>query len=394
MLQTSPLLVVFLLFSQAFATAASPQPVVTAPAAALRLQAGSRAERADPQQPKGQAKSPRSSLTREDRLAFIRHAQVWAPTNVSAMALRAGPQGKGAFPPNALVTCDYVEAKLSGSSRKFDCAIGEDDVVKVRYGSENWEVEGAVLASRLLWALGFGADRVYPVRVLCRGCSPDPWTKRDRVSGEQMFDPAVIERKPDGREMKAEDGEGWAWPELNLIDEAQGGASRAQRDALTLLAVFMQHTDSKPEQQRLLCLPGGMTGDGACDKPFMMLHDVGLTFGGANFFNRTATGSVNLPEWAKTPVWRDAKTCVGHISKSRTGTLGDPKIGEAGRAFLADLLVQLTDQQLRDLFEVARVDLRHPDLNGSDSARGTIVDEWIAAFKRKRDEIVSNHCPG
>ena len=178
MLQTSPLLVVFLLFSQAFATAAPPQPVVTAPAAALRLQAGSRAERADPQQPKGQAKSPRSSLTREDRLAFIRHAQVWAPTNVSAMALRAGPQGKGAFPPNALVTCDYVEAKLSGSSRKFDCAIGEDDVVKVRYGSENWEVEGAVLASRLLWALGFGADRVYPVRVLCRGCSPDPWTKR------------------------------------------------------------------------------------------------------------------------------------------------------------------------------------------------------------------------
>jgi hypothetical protein len=394
MARTSSLLALCLLSSQAFATAAPPQPVVTAPEAALRLQAAPQAERADPEQPKGQARSPRSSLTGQDRLAFVRHAQVWAPTNVSAMDLRAGPQGKGAFAPNLLVTCDHVEAKLSGTSRKFDCAVGEDDVVKVRYGADNWEVEGSVLASRLLWALGFGADRVYPVRVLCRGCSSDPWTKRDTISGEQMFDPAAIERKADGHEMKAEEGEGWAWPELNLVDEAQGGASRAQRDALTLLAVFMQHTDSKPEQQRLLCLPGGLTGDGMCDKPFMMLHDVGLTFGGANFFNRTDTGSVNLPEWAKTPVWRDAKTCVGHLSKSRTGTLGDPKIGEAGRAFLADLLVQLTDQQLRDLFEVARVDLRNRNLNSSDSARATIVDEWIAAFKRKRDEIVSNHCPG
>ena len=41
-----------------------------------------------------------------------------------------------------------------------------------------------------------------------------------------------------------------------------------------------------------------------------------------------------------------------------TGTLGDPAISEAGRKFLADLLVQLTDQQVRDLFEVARVDRR------------------------------------
>jgi hypothetical protein len=114
------------------------------------------------------------TLTREGRLAFIRQAQVWAPTNVPAMSLRDGPQDQGAFPPNALVTCDYVEAKLSGTSRKFDCAISKDDVVKVRYGRDNAEVEGAVLASRLLWALGFGADRVYPVRVVCRGCSPDP----------------------------------------------------------------------------------------------------------------------------------------------------------------------------------------------------------------------------
>src|SRR5262245_63729334 len=114
-------------------------------------------------------------LSKKERIEFIRRAQVWSPTDVSTVDIRKGPGGKDAFPPDAVVTCDYSAAKTrGGSSRKFDCAIG-DDVFKVRYGDENGEVEGSVLATRLLWALGFFADRVYPARVICRGCSSDPW---------------------------------------------------------------------------------------------------------------------------------------------------------------------------------------------------------------------------
>jgi hypothetical protein len=58
---------------------------------------------------------------------------------------------------------------------------------------------------------------------------------------------------------------------------------------------------------------------------------------------------VNFDLWSKTPIWRDAAACVGHLSKSKTGTLGDPTISEAGRLFLSDLLLQLTDQQLHDV---------------------------------------------
>jgi len=357
---------------------------------------GTRARRAGERRAAG-ASSHDRVLTREERLAFIRRAQIWVPTDVTAMDLRAGPQGPGAFPPDATVACTYVQVKLPGSSRKFDCAIertdAKKDVVKVRYGAANGEVEGSVLASRLLWALGFAADRVYPVRVLCRGCSPDPWTKREPAPGEQLFDPAAIERKPEGREMKTAVGSGWAWPELDLVDETEGGAPAAQRDALKLLAAFMQHTDSKPEQQRLLCLPGGLTDAGECSRPFLMLHDVGLTFGHANYFNSTRTGSVNFAEWARTPVWRDAFACVAHMSKSHTGTLGDPTISEAGRAFLARLLEQLTDAQLHDLFDVARVEQRRLDERSHEGTPAASVDEWVAAFKRKRDEIVANHCP-
>jgi hypothetical protein len=350
------------------------------------------AERASQTPVKKHTLSRTKELTTKDaRLAFIRKAQIWAPTNVSEMDVRAGPQGTGSFQPNEAVTCDYVQTKLPGTSPKFDCDVGNGDVVKVRYGAQNGKVEAAVLASRLLWALGFGADQLYPVVVTCRGCSPDPWTERAPAAGEQVFDPAAIERKPKGHEMKSEHKGGWAWPELELVDEQQGGAPKAQRDALKLLAVFMQHTDNKPVNERLLCLPTGRTHGDECDQPFMMMHDVGLTFGHANFLNRNTTGSLNFEEWSKTPIWRDPVACVAHMSKSFTGTLGDPTISEAGRQFLAEQLDQLTDQQLHDLFEVARVDRRSRDPNQA-GLRPASVDEWVTAFQRKRDEIVSHRC--
>src|SRR5260221_8204327 len=96
--------------------------------------------------------------TKSERLDLIKRAQVWMPTNIPSMDLRLGPHGPEAFQPWQEVTCDYVyKEDLPGTSRKFDCAITKDDVVKVRYGEQNGKVEGEVAATRLLWALGFGA---------------------------------------------------------------------------------------------------------------------------------------------------------------------------------------------------------------------------------------------
>lgn len=193
----------------------------------------------------GNARSDKH-LTPAAKAAFIRQAQVWAPTDIPAVDFKAGPKGSDAFRPNEMVTCDYVPAKLSGNTRKFDCALPEGVVVKVRYGADNGHVEGSVLATHLLWALGFASDRVYPVRVTCRGCSDDPWNRRQKVPGQHVFDPAVIERKPAGKELEG-DKPGWSLPELDLVDEAAGGATKAPRDGLKLLAVMIQHTDTKPE---------------------------------------------------------------------------------------------------------------------------------------------------
>ena len=333
------------------------------------------------------------SLSRDARIAFIRRAQVWSPTNIPSMDIRTGPGGAGAFQPNELVTCDYTDARLHGGTRKFHCRLPNGDIVKVRYGTSNGEVLASVLATRLLWALGFAADRVYPVRVTCRGCSSDPWTDPSSRNQVRDFDPAAIERGPAGHEMWNDNDDrkwGWDWRELDLVDPAQGGAPPEQRDALKLLAVFIQHTDTKTRQQRLLCAPDQVTAPEQCDKPFLMLHDVGVTFGRANNRNRGSVGSANLEEWISQPVWKDPAACVGNLDKSMTGTLGDPAISEAGRKFLADLLVQLTDRQVRDLFEVARVDRR---INSDGAAVGAHVDDWVAAFNAKRQQIVRHHCP-
>jgi len=332
----------------------------------------------------------------DQRASVIARAKVWQPTNVSAVDFKVGPGGPKAFKSGDVVTCTYVHEKLGGKTPKFACKTDENDQLKVKFGGDNGEVYAEILSSRLLWALGFGADHMYPVRVVCRDC-PASFNGVTRSKKESVFDPATVERKMAGEAFHPD--EGWSWKELEMIDETAGGATRAERDALKLLAVFIQHTDTKPEQQRLLCLgeskpdhtTKGPKGPMPCAQPLMMIQDLGVTFGKANKFNEGGTGSVNLVEWAKTPVWQDETSCIGNLHKSATGTLDDPPISEDGRRFLADLLTQLTDQQLHDLFESARVTLRLRDPRDVKSGFPTI-EEWVAAFKQKRSQIVDRHC--
>ena len=297
------------------------------------------------------------------------------------MNMKAGPQGPFAFGPGETVTCDFVQRPHgSGSTLKFECALPSGRELKVRYGPDNGEVYAQVAATRLLWALGFGANRMYPVRVVCRGCPPNPFKDRtppDR-STSVVFDPATIDVKADGKTIETKPDEGWSWKELDLVDET-AGAPRPQRDALRLLAVLIQHSSNKAINQRILCLD-----EPECSHSLMMITDLGKTFGRANALNNDATAAVNFKEWSRMAVWKGSPAeCVGNLPWSWTGSLHDPRIGEPGRRFLANLLEQLTDSQLHDLFDVARVTQRDPS--------ATIAD-WVGAFKRKRADIVNAHC--
>jgi hypothetical protein len=108
--------------------------------------------------------------------------------------------------------------------------------------------------------------------------------------------------------------------------------------------------------------------------------------------NANDTGGANLVAWRATPVWKGETGCTGNLPRSFTGTLEDPVIGEAGRRFLAKLLGQLSDRQIRDLFEAARVQLRLRSPGDPSSGLAT-VEEWVTAFKEKRAQIADRRCP-
>ena len=333
-----------------------------------------------------QKKDPYKRVDNDVRLAALRHSQVWMPGDISSRDMRLGPTAKNGFKPGAVVNCEYVEEKQTGTP-KFDCAVGPDDTIRVKYGEANGEIYSEVASSRLLWALGFGADRVYPVKVICKGCPEDPMKTPKKTEGTREFASAIVERKFAGDQIELGKDTGWAWVELNFVDQTSGGAPLAHRDALKLLAAMIQHTDNKPQQQRLVCLDRerGLTAqpDGSCKHPFMLINDLGKTFGEATLTNADDKSAVNFAAWSRTPLWKDAKGCVAQLSKSFSGSLEHPKVSEVGRKFLAGLLSQLTDRQLRDLFEVARFTMRDPAVP---------VDSWIAAFKQKRDEIANASC--
>lgn len=339
-----------------------------------------------------------TAVTPRERLEYLRRAQVWRPVATASLDLLAGPPGADTFGFEQPVTCDLdPSVKRSGDTPKFYCVVKPGDTVKVKYGQRNAEVYGEVAATRLFWALGFGTDRQYPVRVTCRGCGPDPW--RDPPAGpaaQHVFDPAIIEREAAGTAIEVPNAKkGWALWELLGVDERVGGASRAQVDALRLLAAFVQHSDSRDEQQRLVCLPEGVQRDAAgnesCTRPFLLISDLGTTFSRADIANNN---KFQLRKWASVPVWRDRERCIAKLKRSFTGTLGDPRISEAGRAFLAERLAALSDRQLHDLFTAARADLRGERIkDASGVERAVTVADWVDVFRRKRAEIVDHRCP-
>lgn len=330
-----------------------------------------------------------------ERAAAVRRAQVWMPIDTASLDILAGPAGADSFPFDSEVTCDLdPTVERSGKTPKFHCKLAGGDSVKVKYGEANGEVYAEVAATRLFWALGFGADRQYPVRVACRGCSADPWTTPDPAPGAtNTFDPAIIEREASGERIRVKGlPKGWEWWEVQTVDARVGGAPRAHVDALRLLAAFIQHGDSKKEQQELLCLPGGVEraadGHETCTRPFLAVTDLGATFSRAGFTNRN---KFELAHWSDVRMWKDPERCIAKLKRSFTGTFSDPAISEEGRAFLADRLRQLSRGQIRDLFRAARADRIRG--GGEERTGVAAVEEWTEAFTRKRKEIVEHRCP-
>ena len=347
-------------------------------------------------------------MKRDDSL---RRGQVWHAVDVAKMNILAGAQTEVAAPLDSEIECEYVETKeqLKGRWPKFLCKTTTGNVVRVKYGEQNKEIYAEAAAARLFWALGFYVDDVYPVEVKCNKCPHNPFTPEEGKRGTFLFKDALIERNFPGHVIEEKEDQGWTWKELEKVKEEEGGAPLSHVDALRLLAVFVQHSDAKPDNQRIACYPEDIKGPdkhgkGFCAQPVLMVQDLGATFGSG--LNVMSISRVDLESWESKEIWNtplEAKTrektgagyCIGNITSSHLAGeegLTDPVISEAGRKFLAGLLSQLSDQQIRDIFLVGRFD-HVGDIEEKGTSRKKTVDDWVAVFKKKRAEIQERTCP-
>lgn len=319
------------------------------------------------------------------RADALKRAKVWREPAVpiGSADLAKNPSGPDAFAATDVVPCRFQLKSSEGRSPKFQCVRAGGEILKVKYGRNNPETFGEVAATRLVSALGFGADRMYVVAgVRCYGCPVFPYPKVGvfdalRAGRERPvdFEMAVIERRLPGLELEG----GWSFAELAAIDEGAGGSTEAEVDALRLLAVFLADWDGKPENQRVLCAETSPAG--RCDEPFAYLQDLGQTFG---------PKSIDIDGWSKTPVWSDAAACAVSMKDMpwQGSTFEDTTISEGGRAFLARLLRQLTADQVRSLFAGARFTEFFRNDRESDE------EAWARAFQSRVAQIADREpCP-
>ena len=347
-------------------------------------------------------------LSRNSRERYLRASKVWHQQNIPQVQILTGPSGPVAALPDSEVECHYLEehGEVVGATPKFKCQLQDSDqIVRIKFSRR--ETFAEVAGTRLLWALGFYSDKNYPVKLRCYGCPQfDPSKPSDSQKRmERVIPDAVMEQNFEGEEIAQFPDQGWRWEEIDRVDPASGGSTAAEVDALKLLAVFLQHSDSKPPQQRLGCFAkdlGWHESKRTCKRPVMMIQDLGATFG-AGGTKIGAFSAMYYKGWERVQIWNIEKedayqretghrVCFGRLTSAFDNGLIDPQISEDGRKFLAGLLNQLSDDQIRDLFRAARADQTDETIVENERETRVTIEHWLEAFKRKRNQINDHFC--
>ncbi|MDP2390416.1 MAG: hypothetical protein Q8N52_08840, partial [Acidobacteriota bacterium] len=127
--------------------------------------------------PAPQTKKATRNVSAEERRDALSRAQVWRkpPVPIGQANLGAPPSQPGSL------SCKIISTDLGGTAQKFECVLDNGDQIRVKYGRTP-EIPSEVAATRLLHALGFGADEVMVVeRLRCYGCPIEPFVAMKAV---------------------------------------------------------------------------------------------------------------------------------------------------------------------------------------------------------------------
>lgn len=284
----------------------------------------------------------------------------------------------------------------SGTTPKFHCSIpgmtdSDGDLIRYKVkphfkgqGREkrNGEIYGEFLSSRFSKALGFFADDEWVADVTCPDCEKS-LTRGFQGANFSPSQPAAGIELSLGRGIDAKCNNKDSGPLGETLEKLlQNSAPRAEIDAFKLWLAFIDHGDTKTDNQRFACLKSKKNADNTwtCEpgEAVFYISDMGSTFGHASASEKKATLSG----------WRDKDPVKVSDGKCTTTakSVGDPTISEAGRKLLADGLQRLLDAEKRDgtitrVFRASR-----------NAERDQPPEAWTAEFVRKARMIIDARC--
>lgn len=245
---------------------------------------------------------------------------MWQSVNTRSRDLFYGPGGRDMQPDLSSVT--FIKEEKQGHNKKYRIKDGSGRTWVAKLGREAQPETAAV---RLLWALGYSTEINYLVPTIT-------------IPGKGTFKNVRLEARPDDIERLEE----WKWKDNPFLGtrELQG---------LKVMMVFFNNWDVVDVQNKVIENDGGLE---------YIVSDLGSTFGrlGNNNFpviyrlgRRT-----NKPDlYAKSKFIKGAKD--GYIKlayKGKNRALFKNITVQEGR-WLADLLLQLQEGQIRDAFRAA-----------------------------------------
>ena len=284
----------------------------------------------------------------------------------------------------------------TGTTPKFHCSVPrvvDEHGELIRYkvkphfkgqarDKRNGEIYGEFLSSRFSKALGFFADDEWVADVTCPDCEKS-LNKGFQGASFTPFQPAAGIELPLGNGIDVNcnnKDSGTLTGSLSKLLE--NGAPRAEIDAFKLWLAFIDHGDTKADNQKFSCLDSKNNADGSrmC-KPGQAVYyvgDMGSTFG----YNSSSEKKATLMAWrGKDPIKVSGGSC-----STTARSVGDTSISEAGRQLLANGLQRLLDAEKTDnlITRVFRASRNHE--------RDQPPELWTAEFVRKARTIIDARC--
>lgn len=357
------------------------------------------------QKAKKEDKTKEPCFTSETREVAERTAKVWQepdPDYDPVLGYSAAKGARvGAPPLNADGLAKPINCvankdpdKGSGTTPKFHCSVPglvDEDGNLIRYKvkphfkgqsreKRNGEVYGEFLSSRFSKALGFFADDEWVADVTCPDCEQSltssfqgaPFTPSQPGAGIELSLGSGIDVKCDNKDTGAL---------AESLQKLQSSAP-AEIDAFKLWLAFIDHGDTKTDNQKFACLDSENADGTRTCKPGQAVYyvsDLGSTFGHSTASEKKA----RLREWKnkKDPIVVSAGRCT-----TTAKGVGDTKISEAGRQLLANGLQRLLDKEKSDalITRVFRASRNHE--------RDEPSEAWTAEFIRKANTIINARC--